>query len=281
MNKLATELQRLFVLPSGTDAPSAPVDAQGRVRALVFELTRGPDWDVLGRVWRGVQTELDLPAPGIAVSGVDALQLWFSLAQPVPAARAQAFLQGLRQRFLADVDARRVRLWPVADATAQPLQGHAAPVPALQDSGNWSAFVAPDLVPVFGDTPWLDIPPNEEGQAHLLRVLVPIQPVDFEAALTALGGEGRPGFAAATASTSLSAPAAAPMPTTSSAPADSAVRIAEPVGVSLPLDASASAASEADSRSQARRFLLQVMHDEGVAMALRIDAARALLQPAR
>ena len=204
MNRLQTEWQRLYTS-----------DTAGTVRALVLELARPADWQALALMWHGVQTDLALPPPAIAVNGVDGLQLWFSLAEPVPAARAQVFLQGLRQRFLADVDARRVRLWPAADATAQPLQGHAAPVPALQDSGNWSAFVAPDLVPVFGDTPWLDIPPNEEGQANLLRVLKPIQPVDFEAALAALGGEGRPGFAAATASASLSAPAAAPMPTPS------------------------------------------------------------------
>ncbi|RYH22571.1 MAG: hypothetical protein EON54_25220, partial [Alcaligenaceae bacterium] len=142
-NKLTFELQRLFLLCASGDAAPAQIDAQGSVRALVFELTRGPDWELLGRVWRGVQADLDLPAPGIAVSGVDALQLWFSLAQPVSAVRAQAFLQGLRQRFLADVDARRVRLWPAADATAQPLHGHADQVPALQESGNWSAFVAP------------------------------------------------------------------------------------------------------------------------------------------
>lgn len=258
-NKLAAELQRLFLLPSGTDAPPARVDAQGRVRALVFELTRGPDWDLLGRVWRGVQAELGLPAPGIAVSGVDALQLWFSLAQPVPAARAQAFLQGLRQRFLADVDARRVRLWPTADATAHSPQGHAATVPALQESGNWSAFVAPDLAPVFGDTPWIDIPPNDEGQAGLLRALVPVGPEDFESALAALDRDMSSG------AMSTATPAAAPvaLPT---APAR------EPSTVS---------AAESTAREQALRFLLQVMHDEGAAPALRIEAAKALLQPGR
>lgn len=259
--KLRFELQRLFLLPSGPDASSLVIDAEGQVRALVLELTRAPDWAVLGRVWQGVQAELELPAPGIAVSGVDALQLWFSLAAPVPVARARAFLDGLRQRFLAEVDVRRVRLWPATDATVQPsAQRHAALVPALQASGNWSAFVAPDLAPVFGDTPWLDIPPSEEGQANLLRVLAPMPLNDFEAALATMG---------------MAHPTQADV---------GCARAEPPSPRVLPSLATASVASMApDSRSsddaQARRFLRQVMDDESAPLALRIEAAKALLLP--
>ena len=82
----------------------------GRVRALVLALARPADWAALGRVWQGVQTDLGWPAPGIAVSGTDACQLWFSLAEPVPPAEAHALLEHLRTRYLADIPPHRVEL---------------------------------------------------------------------------------------------------------------------------------------------------------------------------
>ena len=224
MNRLQSELNRLY-LPGpqahGNDDPS------GRVRALVIELTRPPSWEALASIWRGVQTELAFPAPAIAVSGTDGLQLWFSLAEPIAISQAQAFLEGLRVRFLPEVEPERIRMMP------------AARVPAQQAStGNWSAFVAPDLAPVFGDTPWLDIPPNEEGQATLLRGLAMMDQPVFEAAVKRLG------------------PSAEARVTS--------VTPAQPVAV--PAD------------EDPRRFLLRVMNDDTVALALRIEAAKALLQ---
>lgn len=238
-HKLALELQRLFLLPGGT---STLTDANGHVRVAVMGLRRAPDWAVLARVWHGVQADLALPAPGIAVSGLDEMQLWFSFATPLPAALAHAFVDGLRQRFMADVEPRRLRLWPAAEGVVgQPL----ALVPALQDTGNWSAFVAPDLAPVFGHTPWLDIEPNEEGQAQLLRVLAPVPLADFEEAMQALR-----------------------------APDSGAVQAPAPA-VQLP----ALTEPAQSAQAQARAFLLHTMNDESVALALRIEAARALLQP--
>lgn len=217
---LSLEWRRLFLARSGAlaDGPD------GQVRCLVLELAGPPDWRALSRVWQGAQAELDLPAPGIAVSGVDGLQLWFSLADPLPVSRGQAFLKGLVARFLSDIEPRRLRLMPTED---QPVRL----VPALQEStGNWSAFLAPDLAPVFADTPWLDIPPGDEGQAALLRALVVIKPAVFEAAFSRLS------------------PAAVVSPTSA---------VGEGAGP--------------------RAFLLRVMHDKGVEMALRIEAAKALL----
>ncbi|WP_310461275.1 hypothetical protein [Sphaerotilus sp.] len=154
----------------------------GRVRALVLSLARPADWAVLGWMWQGVQTDLGWPAPGIAVSGTDACQLWFSLADPVPAAEAHALLEYLRTRFLAEVPPHRVELLPSADGVQQ------APVmPALQtDSPEgevWSAYIAPDLAPVFAETPWLDIRPGSEGQAELLSRLSSIRAAEYRAAL--------------------------------------------------------------------------------------------------
>ncbi|HEY0953171.1 MAG TPA: hypothetical protein VGE36_00335 [Roseateles sp.] len=165
MSRLNAELHRLYHSP-----------APGELRALLLELARPADWDALGQVWRGVQADLQLPAPGIAVSGTDGLQLWFSLQQPVDAARAARFLAGLRARYLPNVAPARLRA--LAAVPAIPAQDAA--------TGNWSAFVAPDLAPLFADTPWLDIPPSPDGQADLLAALSAIRPADWERSLRAL-----------------------------------------------------------------------------------------------
>ena len=253
-DRLHNELVRLYLLPapadSGTGAQAfALVSPSGMVRALVMELVQPPGWEVLSRVWHGVQNELDLPAPAIAVSGLDALQLWFSLAEPVAAARGHAFLECLQQRYLADVDASRVRLHPgPAPSPAQPY-GHARLVPALQEqTGNWSAFLAVDLVPIFAETPWLDIPPGEDGQASLLQGLGRIEPPAFEAVLGRLTRATKPLPASAGAvAAGVGAPGHAP---------------------ALPLE------PDADPR----QFLTRVMQDASVPLALRIEAAKALLR---
>lgn len=249
MNRLQAEMHRLYLPHSGADpgvdaAASGLIDAEGRVRAMVLELARPANWEALSKVWRGVQIELELPAPAIAVSGTDGFQLWFSLAEAVSVAQAHAFLALLRARFLSDIAPQRVGLMPGADATAARQALHARwVVPAQQEqSGNWSAFVAPDLAPVFADTPWLDIPPSNDGQADLLSRLGSIKPPEFELALERL----RP---------------AAPAPETVSTDAGR-----------MHTRPQASAGSP-----DAKRFLLQVMNDDTVALALRIEAAKALL----
>lgn len=253
MNRLQSELSRLYLPHSaadpGADAEaSGLINAEGSVRAMVLELARPANWEVLSKVWRGVQADLELPAPAIAVSGTDGIQLWFSLSEPVSVEQAHAFLASLRLRFLADIAPKRVSLMPVVDASAPQQTRHARWVPAEQEqTGNWSAFVAPDLAPVFADTPWLDIPPSNDGQADLLSRLDSIKPPAFESALERLR----------------------PATTQSVAPAH------ETTGTDagrMPVRPIASAGS-----LDAKRFLLQVMNDDTVALALRIEAAKALL----
>lgn len=249
MTPLQSEQRRLYLPTDPATPPDSLADPQGRVRCLVLELTGPPDWKVLARVWQGVQ-DLGLPAPAIAVSGSDGLQLWFSLAEPLAAARGHAFLLGLRTRFLTEVKPGRIRLMPASGAIAGRPDLHARLVPAPQpgpggDGGNWSAFVAPDLAPVFGDTPWLDIPPSPEGQAELLRRLVPMAPAAFDTAWQMLGlGRQKP------------APPAEPGATPRMAAAE----------------------EQAPAHEEPRAFLLRVMNDAGVDLALRIEAAKALLQ---
>ena len=258
MTPLQSEIRRLYLPPSAeSDAPAESGAAAAsplfgpdqRVRCMVMELTRPPSWKLLGAVWQGVQAALELPAPAIAVSGTDGLQLWFSLAEPVAVAEAHAFLEGLRLRFLPEVTRSRLRLLPAADASAAHPGSHATLVPALQAPGdNWSAFVASDLAPVFADTPWLDIPPNEDGQATLLRALAPMKPAAFGTAMQLLAVRTVP---------------VPPSPTALQAPPASHV---------LQAPAVAGQASQGP-----RHFLLQVMHDATVPLPLRIDAAKALL----
>lgn len=223
MTRLEAELNRLYPAPTA-----------GGVQTLVLELARPADWDALGPLWRGVQADLALPAPAIAVSGTDGLQLWFSLQQPVAAARAAVFLNALCARYLPSVAPARLRTQPTAGTPWQ-----APAVPALQADGeNWSAFVAPDLAPIFADTPWLDLPPSPDGQADLLARLAPIPPAAFNAALQALAAD---------------APRA-------------------PTPVTVP--PAATAGADLDPR----QFLQRVLNDEAAPLALRVDAAKALLQ---
>jgi hypothetical protein len=141
---------------------------------MVLELARPASWDVLSRVWQGVQADLELPAPAIAVSGSDGYQLWFSLSESVPVAQAMAFLQSLCRRYLGDVKPERIVMQPAVDASVPPIE--VAP-------GFWSAFVASDLASLFTDEPWLDLPPGDDAQADLLSRLQSMKPGDFKRAL--------------------------------------------------------------------------------------------------
>jgi hypothetical protein len=271
MNRLQTELHRLYLAqaPGPADAAAEPalIGPAGTVRAMVLEITQPAGWAQLSSVWRGVQADLALPAPGIAVSGTDGLQLWFSVAEPIAVAQAHAFLERLRLRFLGEVDSRRVRLMPDATASAQHPQRHARLVPALQaHTGNWSAFVVPDLAPVFDETPWLDIAPSEEGQAHLLSALGVMAMDVFAHAMAALAQAEPPAATAASAASVLPAvDAAAGLPST--APAASATPSTPP--------------ALAAAGQEALEFLRQVMRDNAAPLGLRIEAAKALLPAMR
>lgn len=228
MNRLDTEQQRLY-----SNA------ADGQALALVLGLARPADWTLLRNVWQGVQADLELPAPAIAVSGTDSYQLWFSLAQPVALEQAQGFLEQLRQRYLPEVALSRIAMWPVADASSPGTVRVAPPVPALQEAtGNWSAFVSPDLPAVFGEDPWLDMAPGLDAQADLLSRIKSIQPDEWTHALQRLGP--------AEAMADRPSPAKPPGPTGG-----------------LPMEP--------------RQFLQAVMNDATAPLALRIEAAKALL----
>jgi hypothetical protein len=122
----------------------------------------------------------------VAVNGRDALQLWMALAQPVSLAQARAFLDGLVARYLPACRPPVAGLAGGGCGAAGwrgPCGGH----PGRAAGGEcWSAFVSPDLAPVFAETPWLDIPPRDEAQAALLRGLSPIGPAAWAEAMAQL-----------------------------------------------------------------------------------------------
>lgn len=228
--RLQLELLRLY---GSDDMALAPP-----VGAAVLELARPADWRALGAVWRGVQADLGLPAPAIAVNGSDSYQLWFALADDSLAAEAAQLLLALCHVYLPGLKpATRLRLWSAASDSAAPSLP-----PQRAGAEQWSAFVAPDLAPVFSEEPWLDTEPGPDAQAEVLSRLACIGAAPLRAALVQLQG-------------SRDVVPAAPLP---SAPADAG-----------------------DSDDEPRRFLLRVMKDETVPMALRIEAAKALLQAPR
>jgi hypothetical protein len=157
MNRLQGELQRLYG------------------NAMVLELAGAGSWAELAKVWTGVQADLELPAPGIAVNGTDAYQLWFSFPDTVSASDAEGFLGSLRSRYLREVRPERIHL--NAKAAKPPFQ--AAPE-------RWSAFVTPDLAALFDEGPWLDLPPGDDAQAELLSRLKPIPADNLRRALQQL-----------------------------------------------------------------------------------------------
>lgn len=242
MSRLQAQWQRLYE-PAAFQSPTPT-----SVRAMVLELSRPADWPAVARLWQAVQEDMGLPAPGIAINGLDGYQLWFSLASPIATPRAVAFLELLHARYWAEIPPERIGITPAlmdhGGRGLKPLRQPGAIPPFAAKEGQWAAFVARDLAPVFADTPWLDIPPNPDGQADLLNAL-------------------RIGDA------DMIPPLLAERPTPATQPS------AEPAS-SATLSPSSSPACNKGTQDP-RQFLLQVMNDPSADLALRIEAAKALL----
>jgi len=194
----------------------------------------------VARLWQAVQEDMGLPAPGIAINGLDGYQLWFSLASPIATPRAVAFLELLHARYWAEIPPERIGITPAlmdhGGRGLKPLRQPGAIPPFAAKEGQWAAFVARDLAPVFADTPWLDIPPNPDGQADLLNAL-------------------RIGDA------DMIPPLLAERPTPATQPS------AEPASSATPSPSSSPACNK--GTQDPRQFLLQVMNDPSADLALR------------
>jgi len=252
MNKLITQLQRLYFLPDqpglcqnpeddGSKEPFQPVSTDGTVRTLSIGFARPGDWEALARLYQALQEELDLPPPAISVSGDQGFRLWLSLAQPVPVGLARHFLAELRRRYLADLPPASLELVPGAESATIDL------APALNTAtGKWSAFIDPSLGSMFSDESGLEMAPNMDRQADLLAGLKCIDPAAFQHGLAQL---------------------AADQPSPSPAPDDSTQRPAD----------KPSTLTVGSNYSDPKSFLLAVMNDPSASAGQRIKAAKALL----
>lgn len=248
-----------------------PDAGPGTARACVLELPASAGWEPVAALCRGLQAELGLPLPGLAVSGRDGLQVWLSLQRAVPRERLQRMVQALCSRYLAAVPAARLRVFGLADG--QPLPE----VPAPVADERWSAFVAPDLMPLFVDTPWLDTEPGDDAQARLLAALEPLAPAAFDDACAALGLADVAPAAALTPPDALAA-VTPPDALAALAPPDALAAgdgIGGPDGLEGPTDRPPGAT--ATRWQDPRDFLRAVMNDARAPLALRIEAAKALL----
>jgi hypothetical protein len=256
MNKLISELERLYFLPgqapggacnallAGRPVALDLVSETGLVRTLVVAFEKGGDWESLSALFRAIQEDLDLPAPAVSVSGGAGFLLWLSLAEPVPEALAAEFVQALRARYLAALPDRRLRLYPGA---AGPL----SIVPAIDEStGRWSAFIDPTMGAMFVDEAGLDIEPNYDRQADILAGLSAIKPGDFQRALHQLKAAG----------------------TAHETESGTAARQAVATGQGSPEQLSIGGGF-----ADPKLFLMAVMNDTTVSAAVRVEAAKALL----
>lgn len=205
MDELIAQLQRLYLAELADATPAALsmmlrgeggmsvdlVGPGGQVRALVITLDSA-FWAQAAQLYEGVQTELDLPPPAVSVSGSKAYGLWFSFATALPLAQAEAFAEGLRRRYLAEVPTTRLTLHPPAPVTL---------VPARQGGDRWSAYIDASLGSMFVDEPWLEMAPSLHKQAELLAGQASIKPDVLERALGIL----QPAAAGADADATLSA----------------------------------------------------------------------------
>ena len=252
MNKLTNELQRLYFLrdpqcPGQTPDDGSLADetatalkmigADGKVRAMVMNFERAGDWDQVANVYQAVQSELNLPAPAVSVSGGRGYGLWFSLAEAVPLAEAQSFLEALQLTYLADLPFINLDLRPKSATPVMELP------PALQaGTGRWSAFIDPTLGSMFVDEPWLDMSPNMDKQADILASLDSIKAEDFQLALLTLR---IPAAVEASPAPQAASPQARP--------------------------------ASGEAHGDPQNFLLAVMNDTSEKTRLRIAAAEALM----
>ncbi|WP_157991515.1 RAD55 family ATPase [Caldimonas tepidiphila] len=250
MQRLISELRRLFLLPgalhpetalpdagavdaalqgqlAGREAAGLPwIDPQGRTRLMVVGFHGVPQGQgaahcsAMLQLGKALMEELGLPEPAFSVNGHEGFDLWLPLAQPLPATEVGEFLGLLRAAYLKGLPA--LSLWPAPGQAAGP--GRAGPTlpPALHPAtGLWSVFVAPGLAPSFTEEAGIDVPPNLDKQAELLARLQPVAPGAFAQAVQALRerlGDPVPAAPVQAAAGAAARAPAAPAPTTAAPP---------------------------------------------------------------
>lgn len=235
MDKLNFQLNRLFGLPG--PGKHAATDVQDSCRRLCLAIRRPADWEHAATLLRGVQEDMELPAPLVSVDG-RGFRLWFPLAEPVSREHGIAFLTQLIARYASELPVDRIQ--------AEAADTIELPPARLGDDERWSAFIDPSMGSMFIDEPWLGMVPTPDKQADLLAGFERIERVAFEGALGRL------------ASPQTQAAGGDTPPPESAAVAHGKLHLSGP---------------HADPQS----FLLAVMNDPNASPALRVDAAKALL----
>ena len=234
MSKLYKELQRLYLSD----------DASGCVRAILVGVAKSADWNALLHLYEAVQDELGLPAPAVLVGGDDGFVLWFSLASPLAAQRADAFAEALRARYLGEFKNAELLSFPAA-ATTTTEQLVARVAARCPTTGRWSAFIDPTLGCLFSEQAGLEMAPGRDRQAERLARYESIAEEDLARALVLLAQRSD----------------------------SSTDAMADPSTASGPLATALLSARFDDPRS----FLLALMNDTASPAPLRLEAAKALL----
>lgn len=192
MNKLESELQRLYFLPgqtwvnvkSDTRNPLIKlITANGLLRCFVISVKKGCDWTQVNALYQGVQEDLDLPAPAISVCAEEGYQVWFSLAEPIALQAAQEFMKNLSHKYLAEIKVTKLKFRP---GTVEQLTGIPV-VPVKQiNTERWSAYIDPSMGSMFIEETWLEMPPGLDKQASMLAGLKSMKAQDFERASSLL-----------------------------------------------------------------------------------------------
>jgi len=267
MNRLTGELRRLYFLlvpalgglASGEAAAELALPgADGTARAMLFSFLRAADWPQAALLYQAVHEDLELPAPAVSISGSAGYQLWFSLATPLPAAQLSLFMQTLCRVYLPDMPTAQ-RCWhPHAEAASSPPPEPLILPPALHPtSGKWSSFIDPGLGSMFIDAPGLEMAPNIDRQADLLRGLKSIAAADFQRALKLLQERAESAIIAG---------------------ADAAEAARDASGRSNRQAPPAPSVLDVGTHfDDPQSFLLAVMNDASAPAELRVEAARALL----
>jgi hypothetical protein len=191
MEKLIAELARLYLAPEAVTREALAqhilgqttlaiklTTADGLTRGLAIPFRKVPGapegrhWTRLCEVANALQGDLGLPAPAVSINGASAFMLWLSLADPVPAGEAQAFLELLRQAYFPEIG-----LDP--DAASAPVY---LPPCLNPRSGKWAAFIHPGMGASFADESGLEMAPPLGGQAAFLEGLDSIDAAQFVAA---------------------------------------------------------------------------------------------------
>lgn len=238
MSRLTTQLQRLFALPTQPLA-SGQLPLVGP-RDSVRTLVAGFS---RGADWNVVAAllhgvQIDWELPAPAISTAADAGYQVWFSLAEPVSLEQAGY------FLDALRDRYLASLPPGSYALLPRRDAANTIPLVpalhEQSGKWSAFIDPSLGEMFKDEAGLDMPPGDDRQADMLSGFGCITASDFARVISPMQEITEP----------------RPLVHTS--------------GVAL---------SPAAGRSyeDPRAFLLAVMNDSTVAMADRIDAAKALL----